>query len=96
MSISVIRKIIESFFIKELGHQKDAIQVQGINKTAEGWESKVFVTETNRYLKNLGYPPVYDKNTYYIKLDDNLDIISYWNGESCEREDEGGPDKKYR
>ncbi|MFZ5645048.1 MAG: hypothetical protein ACOY46_15825 [Bacillota bacterium] len=87
MSVIVVRKIIESFFIKELGYEKEAIQVLGINKPERGWEAKIFVTETNRYLKKLGYPPVYDKSTYSVKLDDDMEIVAYWNGELGEGED---------
>lgn len=96
MNIVVLKKIIESFFFNELGFERDSVQVIGINKVQEGWEAKVLATETNRYLKKLGYPPVYDKNTYFVKLDDDLEIVSYWIAGSGEREDEVGTDKKYR
>ncbi|MFZ5647375.1 MAG: hypothetical protein ACOY30_07105 [Bacillota bacterium] len=96
MNITVIRKIIESFFVSDLGHERDAVQVIGICKAGEGWEAKVISTETNRYLKKLGYPPVYDKKMYMVKLDDNLEVISYWDTDCCEREDEVGTDQKYR
>jgi len=87
MSVIKARKLVVSFFISELGYEKDAVQVLGIKKIEAGWEAKVIVTETNRHLKKLGYPPVYDKNIYFVNLDQDLEIVSYWTGECSEGED---------
>jgi hypothetical protein len=87
MSVAKARRIIASFFVSELGYEKEAVQVLGLKKTETGWEARVMVTETNMYMKKLGYPPVFDKNVYNINLDDGLAVTSYWMGESCEGED---------
>lgn len=71
------RAKIEEFFNKELKKEKDAIRVMEVSKIEEGWKGRVEITEDNVYLKKLGYPPVYDKNIYEVKLDEDLNMLSY-------------------
>ena len=69
-------KIIE-FMSNELGKEQDAIRVLKLAKSKEGWEGKIEVTEQNEYLKKIGYPAIFDKNIYTVKLDPELNIAGY-------------------
>ncbi|MFZ5592546.1 MAG: hypothetical protein ACOY81_12170 [Bacillota bacterium] len=78
MNVRQARAAVEEFFCTDLGYTRHAVQVLGVQRLAAGWRARVMVTETNRYLKHLGYPPVYDRNYYLVELDDALEITSYW------------------
>ena len=57
--------------------QKEGAVVK-INKTHEGWEVQVEVIEPSEFIKALGIPTVVrDRNLYEIKLDQNLEVVSY-------------------
>lgn len=47
-------------------------------KTDSGWEIEFEVVEQSEYMKKIGIPkPVYDKNLYYIVLDNDFNLLSY-------------------
>jgi hypothetical protein len=63
-------------FLKEILNKEGTIIKTG--KTAEGWEAWVEVIEVSEYIKALGIPTtVRDRNLYEIKLDHNLEVLSY-------------------
>lgn len=78
------KKVIE-FFTKELGKEREALHFLKIAKDGEGWEAKVEVTELNEYLKKIGYPHIFDKNIYTVKLDLSLEVTEYGLTEARER-----------
>jgi hypothetical protein len=77
-TLTAAKKVIVRFFVEEFDLPQEAILVQGLTKTDEGWKGQVRVTQTNPHLKVLGYPPVYDNNCYNITLDHGLEVNSYW------------------
>lgn len=78
------KRVIE-FFTKELGRERGALHFLKVAKSGEGWEAKVEVTELNGYLKKLGYPQIFDKNIYTVRLDPSLEVTEYGLTESRER-----------
>jgi len=85
--ITEARAIIVNFFHSEFDLPKEAIQVVGLVKKGEEWWGSVIITQANQYLRILGYPPVFDKNTYTIVLDMDMNIILYRLGELEKEED---------
>jgi len=71
------KEVIVSFFHNEFKLPKEAIQVVGLSKKGDEWWGTVIMTQCNQYLRMLGYPPVFDKNTYTIVLDMEMNIILY-------------------
>lgn len=67
---------IKEFFTKELDKEVEALRIMEVSKTDEGWNGRVEVTETNVYLRKHGFPPVYDKNAYYFKMDEELNVVA--------------------
>lgn len=86
-SIVEARKMIINFIEQEFEVSKDAINVVTLMKKGREWLGVFTVTETNRYLEKLGYPTVFDKNTYTIKLNQELEVVSYAAGEPNEEEE---------
>lgn len=80
------RVAISLFFERELGKDSKAVQIVKVNKAEVGWTGKVQVTESNEYLKKIGYPPIFDKNTYTVTLDENLNVTGYEQGDNIEKE----------
>ncbi|OGF22505.1 hypothetical protein A2Y83_05490 [Candidatus Falkowbacteria bacterium RBG_13_39_14] len=53
-------------------------EVVKATKTDSGWEIEFEVVEQSEYMKKIGIPkPVYDKNLYYVLLDNNFNLLSY-------------------
>lgn len=75
MKIEEARKAAMEFLRGTL--QKEGAIVK-VSKTSEGWEFQVEVIEVSEYIKALGIPTtVRDRNLYEIKLDHNLEVLSY-------------------
>jgi hypothetical protein len=76
-TIQEVRAKIASFFRCELQKESESIRFIKLSQVEEGWEGKVEVTEENAYLKKLGYPTIFDKNVYTVRLDSGLNVIGY-------------------
>ena len=85
-TIIEIRKIIQDFWSKEMGKDASQTKIIKINQSGEGWLGSIEITEENKYLKKLGYPPVFDRNIYDINLDKEGNVTGF-----CK---EGGGDKE--
>jgi hypothetical protein len=68
---------IAELFRTEFGKEPEAIRFVKLAKSDGGCKGTVEVTEPNEYLKNLGYPPIFDRNHYTIVLDESFDVIRY-------------------
>lgn len=75
--IHEVRTKITEFFRSEFGREAEALRFLKLERSEEGWEGKVELTEENAYLKKIGYPPIFDKNIYSVSLDNELNIIGY-------------------
>jgi hypothetical protein len=80
----VQEKVVE-FFSREFGREREAVHFLKVSKSGEEWVARVEVTEPNEYLKKLGYPQIFDRNVYTIKLDPSFEITEYGLTESRER-----------
>jgi hypothetical protein len=75
MKIDEVRAKIEDFFQNTL---KSNAKVIRITKEDDGWSGDAEIYEESSFIKSLGLPTrVQDRNIYYIKLNDELDVISY-------------------
>ncbi len=75
MKIEEVRKALVDFLKETL--KKDGTIVK-LSKTPEGWEAEVEVIEESEYIKALKIPTrVLDRNIYEVKLNDQLEVISY-------------------
>lgn len=75
MKIDEVRAKIEDFFQNTL---KGNAKVIRITKEDDGWSGDAEIYEESSFIKSLGLPTrVQDRNIYYIKLNDELDVISY-------------------
>ena len=75
MKIDQVREAIMSFFEKTFGTDAKVIK---ITKSEDGWIGEAEIYEENSFIKSLGLPTrVQDRNTYEIKLTDNLEVTSY-------------------
>lgn len=75
MKIEEAGKAATEFLRRTL--QKEGAIVK-MNRTPEGWEVQAEVIEVSEYIKTLGIPTtVRDRNLYEIKLDHNLEVVSY-------------------
>ena len=64
-------------FLKKALDVKD-VQVIGVAKADDGWDTEVEVYEESSFLKSLGLPTrVQDRNIYTVKLSDSLEVESY-------------------
>lgn len=88
--ISEAREKVMDFFISELKKDTGAVRIMEVSKTDKGWSGMLEVSEDNLFLKKMGYPPAFDKNIYRVKLNDNLDVISYKQVVGGEEEEEEG------
>lgn len=54
------------------------VKVVRITRLSDGWETEDEVYEENSFIKALGLPTrVMDRNIYTVRLNDNLEVISY-------------------
>lgn len=75
MKLEEARQAAIDFLGKTL--QKEGAIVK-MEKTTEGWEVQVEVIEPSEFIKALGIPTVVrERNLYEIKLDQNLEVVSY-------------------
>ncbi len=75
-NIEDARKVVTEFLKKTL-HAKD-LKVIKEAKVSNGWETEVEVYEESSFIKSLGlHTKVQDRNIYEVKLDDNLEVMSY-------------------
>jgi len=75
MNIDEVRTKIENFFKNTL---KSSAKVIRITKEDDGWSGDAEIYEESSFIKSLGLPTrVQDRNIYEIKLNDELDVISY-------------------
>ncbi|MBC8231033.1 gas vesicle protein [bacterium] len=86
MNIQETAKTVQDFLTNVL--QKEG-RIAKCGKIEDGWEAEVEVIEENELIKSLDVPTtVYDRNTYFITLDGELNVISYekrgehWVGET--------------
>ena len=75
MRIEEVREAVKNFVEKTLGTDAKVIR---ITKSDDGWMGEAEIYEESSFIKSLGLPTrVQDRNTYEIKLTDNLEVISY-------------------
>ncbi len=75
MKIDEVRAAIEDFFKKTINKN---VRVIRITKEDDGWSGDAEIYEESSFIKSLGLPTrVQDRNIYYVKLNDELDVISY-------------------
>jgi len=75
MKIDQVREAIRDFFEKTFGRDAKVIK---ITKSQDGWVGEAEIYEESAFIKSLGLPTrVQDRNTYEIKLTDNLEVTSY-------------------
>lgn len=54
------------------------VKITKAEKSSEGWELEAEVYEESSFIKSLGLPTkVQDKNIYEMKLDVQLEVLSY-------------------
>jgi len=68
-----------SDFLKKILHVDEGkIKVIRTVKHNGDWEAEIEVYEESSFIKSLGLPTrVLDRNIYTVRLDDNLEILSY-------------------
>lgn len=75
MKIDEVRAAIEDFLKKTINKN---VRVIRITKEDDGWSGDAEIYEESSFIKSLGLPTrVQDRNIYYVKLNDELDVISY-------------------
>jgi hypothetical protein len=75
-NIEEVKNTVSEFFKRSL-NVKD-VKVIKASKVGDGWETEAEVYEESSFIKSLGLPTrVQDRNIYIVKLDDNLEILSY-------------------
>lgn len=85
--ITEAKEKVVGFCKKELKKSEEQLHLLKVAKSSDGWEAKMEITEVNEYLKKMGYPTVYDKNVYEVKLDSDLNVVTF-----C-KEGEGGEEE---
>ena len=76
MKIDEVRTKIENFFKNTL--KKSDVKVIRITKEDDGWSGDAEIYEESSFIKSIGLlTKVQDRNIYYIKLNDELDVMSY-------------------
>jgi len=76
MKIDEVRTKIENFLKNTL--KKSDVKVIRITKEDYGWSGDAEIYEESSFIKSIGLPTrVQDRNIYYIKLNDELDVNSY-------------------
>ncbi len=75
MKIDEVRTVMEDFFKKTL---KKNAKIMRITKEDDGWSGDAEIYEESSFIKSIGLPTkVQDRNIYEIKLNDELDVMSY-------------------
>jgi len=75
MKIDEVRAVIEDFFKSTL---KKNSKIMRITKEDDGWSGDAEIYEESSFIKSIGLPTkVQDRNIYEIKLNDELDVMSY-------------------
>lgn len=86
--ISEVRDKVKKF-IKEVIEAEGEIRVVTVEKDGDGWIAEAEVAEKNQYLASIKPEyRVFDKSHYIIKLNADLEVISYKRGEGGEEEKE--------
>lgn len=84
--ITEAKEKVVGFCRKELNRSDEQLHLLKISKSSEGWNAKVEITEVNEYLKKMGYPTVFDKNVYDVRLDAEMNVVAF--GREGELEEE--------
>jgi hypothetical protein len=75
-NIEETRRMVSDFLKRALSVED--VKVIKATKVGDGWEAEAEVYEESSFIKSLGLPTrVQDRNIYMVKLDDNLEILSY-------------------
>ncbi len=75
-NIEETRRMVSDFLKRTLSVED--VKVIKATKVGDGWEAEAEVYEESSFIKSLGLPTrVQDRNIYMVKLDDNLEILSY-------------------
>lgn len=75
-SIEETRKTVTDFLKSSFNAQD--VKVIKITKISDGWETEDEVYEENSFIKALGLPTrVMERNIYTVRLNDNLEVLSY-------------------
>lgn len=75
-SIEETRTRVADFLKKSLNARD--VKVVRITKVSDGWETEDEVYEESSFIKALGlHTKVMDRNIYTVKLNDNLEVLSY-------------------
>ena len=75
MKIDEVRAVIEDFFKNTL---KKNSKIMRITKEEDGWSGDAEIYEESSFIKSIGLPTeVQDRNIYYIKLDNEFEVMSY-------------------
>jgi len=75
-NIEKAQKAVDDFLKKAL-KVKDTKLVKAV-RSADGWDFEVEVYEESSFIKALGLPTrVQDRNFYFVKLNDSLEVDSY-------------------
>jgi hypothetical protein len=70
-------RVAAADFLRKCLNAED-VKVVRISRVSDGWETEDEVYEENSFIKALGLPTrVMDRNIYSVKLNDNLEVISY-------------------
>lgn len=76
--IEEVDKVVYEFLRRTLKVKGDRVKVIKTTKSNGWWEAEAEVYEENLFIRALGLPvKVQDKNTYTVKVDDNLDVLSF-------------------
>ncbi|MBI4690610.1 MAG: hypothetical protein HY754_10145 [Nitrospirae bacterium] len=80
-------KTVSEFLSKVLHIEEGKIKVIRTLKENGGWETEVEVYEESSFIKSLGLPTrVLDRNIYTVRLDGDLEILSYGRKEQAQLE----------
>ena len=75
MKIDEVRTVMEDFFKKTL---KKNAKIMRITKEDDGWSGDAEIYEESSFIKSIGLlTKVQDRNIYYIKLDNEFEVMSY-------------------
>lgn len=78
LRIEETSRTASDFLKKVLRVDEGKVKVIRTVKDSGGWETEIEVYEESSFIKSIGLPTkVQDRNIYIVKLDDNLEILSY-------------------
>jgi hypothetical protein len=78
ISLVQAQQYVINFISQELKKDKDSIRILKLVKIDQNWKCSADITEENKYLKKLNYPPVFEHNIYIIELDEEGIVIGYY------------------